>query len=918
MKRLLACLFLAATAFAQNTEPKRTSQVLGIEEYLMPNGLRVLLYPDSTAPKVTVNLTVLVGSINEGAGEAGMAHVFEHVLFHSAEGFPDIAKTLKDLGANYNGSTSFDRTNYFETVAASDENLETCIKLEAARLGRAVFKADDLEREGKIVESEFDMNASNPQGLVVMGALGAMYDFHAYSSSPIGTIEDFKALKIENIVPFYRKFYRPDNALLIVTGKFEIKRALDLVQKHFGDLKPSGEPRPVYTTREPESRGERRFEVRKPGESHVVLCAWRLPGGTHLDSATADVFARMLAHGRTGPLYEAVVGKGLAGTVNAGTWTLRYASPFLVVAQLHKDKDPEAVEAAILAAVEKGADALTEADLERAKTTMEQDFEELFNDAEGLAMAFSEAEAIGSWKLLLAGREMLKKVTLADVKEIAKEYFRRENRVVGRFTPDTEAVGVKMDVEPPAETHDGLLSKLPKTSKSVKEFAYTPEGIAAALKWHEVGPAKVGLIQKEVKGDKVFLQFFMPLAGRDKVFAAGSAAGALSSLMTERTKALSKAELRTKLASLNAEIGVAITLEGAQIGITATTATFAETMKLAVEMLRTPLLEEQSLKEFVARSRDQINAQRDQPQVLLQQEIPTYLFPAGDPRRGRTFDERIAALDQLTVDALLSFHRQFLGADGMVVGVVGNVSAADLEAHLGPLVKGWKPELPGVIEKGEVIEKLLRTEGKVETPGKPSAFSVLIQPIRLSMNSAEYAALDAAAWVLFMDPMSSRIPNIVRVQKALSYSTGGYVATEPGEEAGMIVLFSMTKPENADKALAIIRTGLDDALEGGITEEELAAFKKAYTGRVTQGRADDARIAGTIVTLKVAGCDFGMWKMHDDVTGKLTVDEVNAALKKHLAPAKMGLLQVGDFEGAKNKKPEEKEEEEDEEDEDEE
>ncbi|KAF0244279.1 MAG: hypothetical protein FD180_2653 [Planctomycetota bacterium] len=897
-----AVLLSALAARAEEAAPERTAQILGIEEYRMPNGLRVVLFPDSTKPKVTVNLTVLVGSVHEGAGEMGMAHVFEHVLFHAVEGTPDIAGKLKELGADYNGTTWFDRTNFFETVPATDENLEVAIKLEAGRLGGAILNADDLEKEGKIVESEFDIGSSNPQRLVLMGMFGAMYDFHAYSREPIGTIEDFKSLRIENILPFYKKYYRPDNAVLFVTGKFEIAKALELVKKHFGPLKGSGETRPGYTTREPASTGERRYTVRKPGEAHVVLAGYRVPGSSHADAAIADVFAQMLASGTSGPLYEAVVGKGLAGSISAGTISLRYASPFFVMASVPKDKNADAAEAAIIDMLEHKASSLDDDDLERAQSEMEKGFDDLFNNPQSLAFALSEAESWGSWKLLLARREQTKNVTIEEIHEFAEKYIRLENRVVGRFMPDSEAVGVKIAPEPALSKYDMLLSKLPKTSKTVKEFDYSAANVASKLQWLDIGPVKVGMVRKETKGDRVYAQFTMPLAGRKVVYPTAVAGEALSELMVEKTASLSKDALKSKLAGMMTEINIGISIDGAAISITTTKASFAEALKIAREMLRSPVIDEEALQDYVRRTKDQIKASRDEPQVIMQQTIPEMLLPAGDPRRPRTFDELIAELDKLTVEAVLGFHKEFLGAEGMIGGVVGDVDPKDVEALFKPILADWKAAKPGVNEPNEGIDKLLSTEAHVETPGKPSAISVMIQPIRLSIGSPDYSAVQAAASALFQDAMASRIPKKVRVEKALSYMTGGMVVADLKGDFGMVLLFTATKPENAAKALELIRSELAEALKSGITEDELAAYKKGHANEVAQSRADDGRLAGSIVALKVAGKDFSLWTKLDEASAKLTLDDVNAALRKYVDPSKMGTIQIGDFEGKKKKK----------------
>ena len=468
---LVTCF--ATLAHAQDLD-KPDVKLIGIEEHHLPNGLRIVFLADPTKPTFTTNLTVLVGSVHEGAGETGMAHVFEHILFRSAEGFPDISETLKELGGNFNGTTSFDRTNFFETLNATDENFETAIRLEAARLGRVTISEDFLEKEGRIVESEFDLGESSAQRVLLFGAFGAMFDFHGYSRSPIGTVEDFKSLTVKGVKAFYKRYYRPDNAVLFITGKFDRARAMELVKKHFGGFKASGKGRPTYTTREPAARGERRYTVRGPGDTSHVLMAYRAPGAASPEAAAAQVLAQALVAGKSGPLYDAIVGAGLASSVEGGMMTLRMPSPLLFMAEVPKDKDPAAVEAALIEELEKKAAQLPEADLVRAKSQIEREFDDAFNSAEAMAMVLSEYEASGSWQLFVVRREQVKAMTLEAVRAVAAKYLRVENRVVGRYMPDPAAVKVRPDPEPEVGEYSALLAGVPAGLKGTKEFAYTP------------------------------------------------------------------------------------------------------------------------------------------------------------------------------------------------------------------------------------------------------------------------------------------------------------------------------------------------------------------------------------------------------------------------------------------------------------
>src|SRR6266581_639501 len=219
--------------------PKKIASVEGITEYQLENGLRVLVFPDSSQSKVTVNMTVLVGSRQEGYGETGMAHLLEHMVFKGTPRHPKIPKELQEHGAQFNGSTSSDRVNYFETLAATDENLEFALDLEADRLVNSLIKQEDLDSEMTVVRNEFERGENSPGAVLSERISAAAYDWHNYGKPTIGNRTDIERVPVDNLRAFYRKYYQPDNVVLIVAGKFEEGKAPGLIQKYFGSI-----PRP--------------------------------------------------------------------------------------------------------------------------------------------------------------------------------------------------------------------------------------------------------------------------------------------------------------------------------------------------------------------------------------------------------------------------------------------------------------------------------------------------------------------------------------------------------------------------------------------------------------------------------------------------------------------------------------------------
>ena len=218
---IVAAVFAFFATIAHAALPPGVTQgasVEGITEFSLANGLKVLLFPDATKPTTTVNVTYLVGSRHESYGETGMAHLLEHLLFKGTPSNPNIFQELGRRGMRMNGSTFFDRTNYFETFTASDENLDWALAMEADRMVNSFVAKKDLDTEMTVVRNEFEMGENSPQRVLWGRLQAAGYDWHNYGNLTIGARSDIENVDIGRLQAFYRMHYQPDNAVLIVAG----------------------------------------------------------------------------------------------------------------------------------------------------------------------------------------------------------------------------------------------------------------------------------------------------------------------------------------------------------------------------------------------------------------------------------------------------------------------------------------------------------------------------------------------------------------------------------------------------------------------------------------------------------------------------------------------------------------------------
>ncbi len=309
----LFCLLLTAASLHAQSKlrlpegVRYVTSVEGITDYRLANGLQVLLFPDNSKPIITVNITYKVGSRHEAYGETGMAHLLEHLVFKGTPKHQNIPQELTAHGARPNGTTWFDRTNYFETFDASEENLRWALDLESDRMVNSYIARKDLESEFSVVRNEYESGENNPTAVLYKRMLGAVFQWHNYGHSTIGEKSDIEGAPIERLQAFYHTYYQPDNAVLIVTGKIDEQKTLDLVHEYFSKIpKPTRELIPTYT-KEPTQDGERQITLRRTGDVQVVSAMYRTVAGSHADYAPLAVLGNLLTDEPTGRLYKALV-----------------------------------------------------------------------------------------------------------------------------------------------------------------------------------------------------------------------------------------------------------------------------------------------------------------------------------------------------------------------------------------------------------------------------------------------------------------------------------------------------------------------------------------------------------------------------------------------------------------------------------
>lgn len=888
-------------------DPQHVASVEGIAEYQLENGVKVLLFPDPSKPQVTVNMTVFVGSRHEGYGEAGMAHLLEHMLFKGTPKYPQIPKVLKDHGADFNGTTWLDRTNYYETLPASPENLEFAISLEADRLINSFVKNEDLQSEMTVVRNEFERGENSPSSVLGQRIMSAAYEWHNYGKSTIGNRADIERVPIENLQKFYRKYYQPDNVMVIIAGAFDPEQALKLVNEHFGSIpKPDRVLDPTYTE-EPAQDGDRMVMLRRVGDVGLAGALYHIPSGAHPDYVALDVLEHILTSSPSGRLYKALVETKLASSISGAAYALHDPGVLKFMAECSPGISPKDVLAKMLEVIETvGESGVSEEEVDRAKRYWMKVWEMSLADSSRMAVQLSDWAAQGDWRLIFLYRDRLEAVTPAEVDAVAKKYLKENNRTAGMFIPTSSSERISVPATPNLAEMIGDYQGREQVA-SGEAFEVTPENIEQRTT-RVVLPSgvKAAFLPKKTRGESVILRMTLRYGTAESLMGLKNASEVLPALMLRGTEKLSRQQIQDALDKNKARLSP----EGSPGDVTFELETrrehLADSLEVLRQVLREPALPADEL-EIIRNSRiSQAEQGLTDPTELARVAVTKALggnYPPADVRYIATVPEQIAFWKELQRDSVVKIYKEYLSGTVGEVSVVGDFEIDAVRPALEKIFADWKSSQPfaHIPRAGNLDVSAERKQ--IETPDKENATYLAGTVFPMNDMNPDYPALVMGNFVLGSSGLSSRLGDRVRQKQGLSYSVGSYVRSAALDERTTFLTYAITNPGNMSKVESSIQDEIEMLLKDGVTAQELAAAQKGYLEAQIIDRSDDKQIAAILNSTLYLNRTMQYYVEREAAIKKLTIEVVHAALRKWIQPNHIVVVVAGDFAKAKAAAP---------------
>ena len=898
-----AAVVLTVAAFSQTLPPgvQKVTSVEGITEYAFPDGLHVLLFPDNSQPKVTVNMTYLVGSRHEGYGETGMAHLLEHMVFKTTKSGKEVFKELTDhTGGNFNGTTNYDRTNYFETLNAGDDNLRWALGLEADRMVNMTMEKKDLDTEMTVVRNEMEAGENSPLNVLQERILAAAYNFHNYGKTVIGNRTDVERVPIDRLAVFYQKYYQPDDAVLTIAGQFDESKALAFVMQTVGAIpKPQRVLAQPYTA-EPTQEGERFVTLRRVGDVQAIMGVYHIPAALHADSAALSVLAQVLGASQTGRLYKALVDSKKAVGASMSASMMHDPGFLFVYAQLKQDQSLDEAQQILLKTVEGLVnDPPTQEEVDRAKSRLLKNYELSLTNSQSIGLSMSSYLASGDWRLLFLTRDDVKKVTPDDVVRVAKAYLKPSNRTMGEFIPTKTPDRAEIPAAPASTVRlkdftggeviqqGEAFDPAPKNIESRVIRARLPNGL------------KLIMLPKKTRGGAVVALMSLRF-GDEKSLSGKSTAGSMAgSLLMRGTKNKNRQQIQDETDRLKAQMSVSGGVTGASANVRTLEANLAGSLTFVRELLREPSFPEAEFEQIRQQRLASIENAKSEPSALASLEMSRHLgsrYQRGDVRYTSTLDEEIEDTKKVTLDDARNFYSQFYGASEGEIAIVGQFDPAQIQKLVTELFGDWKS--PSRYERiANTFTTVPSINRKIETPDKQNAFFYAAMFTKTTDEDPDLAALTIAGMVFGGSP-NSRVFQRIRVKDGLSYGASAGFSVPTKDDLGRFSANAIAAPQNTPKVEAAFNEELAKALKDGFTADEVEKAKKTWLDERAVSRAEDMSLASLLMTRERWNRTMDFDAKLEVAVAPLTPAQVNEAFRRHVDPAAISIVKGGDFKKA--------------------
>lgn len=874
----------------------------GVHKTVLKNGLTVLTKEVHTAPVVSVQVWYRVGSRNEKAGENGISHQLEHLMFKGTTDRPvQFGRLFSALGSQFNAFTSYDETAYFGTVQR--DKLQALLTLEADRMEGALVGAEQLTSEKRVVISELQGYENSPAYRLNRAVMRAAFANRAYGLPVGGTKADVQKFTLQQVRDYYKTYYSPNNATLVITGDFATEPVLKNVQETFGKVAKRGSKAggdksaisPSSASSSASSAKKSPIVLKQPGSAALLQVVYPLPNLNHPDVPAIDVMDAILTGGRSSQLYQALVESGLASSVSASPAELIEPGWYEINATAAPGQQISKIASVLQQSLAKlQQQQVTQAELNRAKTQLQASFVLSNQDITSQATQLGYNQTVaGDYRYVERYLKAIAKVSAADVQRVAKTYLNPAQQTIGFFEPTqpdgkpgTSSGGSGRTVEnfsPGKPVDPAELAKYLPPATSATVLTTQPLAEQFTLK----------------NGLQVFLlaDHSVPTVNLSGQINAGSefdtnAKAGLSSLvatnLTNGTQTKNALTLAKTLEDRGVNLGFNASREGVSIGGNGLSANLPILIQTLADVVQNATFPDNQLQLSRQRALISLKAQLDDPRGLGRRVFQQAIYPENHPFHSFPTEE---SLKSVTRDDVVRFYQEHYRPDTTRIALVGDFDPSQVKALFNQAFDKWQAQgKPPILNLPTVSLPQTMKRLSAVIPGKAEAVTY-IGYNGISRKDPRFYAVEVLNQILGGDTLASRLGTEVRDRQGLTY--GIYSAFAAGINPGPFLIQMQTAPSDAQKAITSALALLKQFREQGITETELNTAKRSITNSYPVELANPSNVANMILENAVYGLSQAEIREFPKRIQAVTLPQVQQAIQELIQPDKLVITTAG-------------------------
>lgn len=892
MKHLLAVFILVFSAYlpgvyAEVMQPVKTLE--GISEYRLDNGLTVILAPNPSVKTVYLNLVYQVGSLADPEGQSGTAHLLEHLMFKGTEQrtAQQFIKGLRQRSISFNANTSFNRTRYLAVFDADPTKLDYMLALEAERMQSLRFAQAALDSELEVVQREIDTARANTVSVLAQQMLAKTANGEGYARHVLGTSEELHRISIATLQEFYQRYYRPDNAVLVLTGGFDSEQALVAVQRYFSNIQSvDSVAKPVKTNRVTTHKPAM-VEMTK-GSMNMVALSYPIPAAADSRNLPLSTLADIFAGEPHGRLYQSLVVPGTVQAVFAIQEALKDGGHYLFGAILAAGQSRESAMQGMIAQLEGiTGQPITLEELQRAKAGAQHIKAQMFSDPAALAEVLSESVAVGHWQLQLKRFDQVADLDLKSVRKQSQALLVKGKRITGHLHADTDAV--TLNPAPREHTAKPVLqdkteTETPVAMPDVAVFNAQIMDIENSIQRGTLSNGmKVAL--RPLAGSSLPVQGVITLRFGDLQNLQGQRAVAdlTGVLLVRGSKKLSYQHIVDRANRLGA--GFVMQPNGAALTVrfTSPKENLPKLLQLLAEVLQQPAF---SRKEFDLLKRQRLQELQmpvDSSKQLANLELRRYSesYAEGDIRQLIEQKDMLDAVAAVTRKDIQQFYQEFYGTQDGELILSGDFDAARTQVLLDDLFGNWTSTA--------AYHRLHRTHHAtapvrrhVESVGKHNGYYLSRLSFPVNGQSEDAAALYVIENIFGRHPLASRLGQRLREQEQLTYSIRSSIRIPTTGNASWITIEADHPVALGDRVADIVKEEIAKLAESGLSQYELDLAKSTLLNQRIQNLDRPQNIANMLTGQLREDITMESWVERNNAFADLTLEQVNAVARKYL------------------------------------